>query len=86
MKDGEEIYVATGKGFADALTGAIVAAQSNGWLMLTGADERTGLTYEQEKLLTEAKDRVKDLYVIGGPAVVLESTVDRIRSLLGREK
>lgn len=78
--DGEEMYVVTGKGFADALAGAVVAAQREGLLILTG----TGLTHEQEEYLKEVKDRIKDFHVFGGGAAVPESTVENIKSLLGR--
>ncbi|EHQ90653.1 cell wall-binding protein [Desulfosporosinus youngiae DSM 17734] len=78
-----EVYAATGKGFADALAGAAVAAQRNGWLVLIGANSGTGLTAEQESRLSEAKERVEAFHVFGGEAVVPESMVDRMRALLG---
>ncbi|MEA4891151.1 MAG: cell wall-binding repeat-containing protein [Peptococcaceae bacterium] len=68
--------------YADALAGAAVAAQSNGWVLLTGGSP-TGLTELQETLLRERQGKIKDLRVFGGPAAVPDATLEKLRELLG---
>ncbi|AGA68937.1 cell wall-binding protein [Desulfitobacterium dichloroeliminans LMG P-21439] len=77
----DSIYGVTGKDFADALTGAAVAAQSNSWLLLTGGTTN-GLTPEQETLLQGMKGRITHLHIFGGSSVVSEGTIDRMKQLL----
>lgn len=78
----KSIYGVTGKDFADALSGAAGAAESNSWILLTGGTSN-GLTMEQENLLKGMEGRVKDLHIFGGPAVVPETTLNRIKLYLG---
>ncbi len=79
--DPGSVYLATGKGFGDALAGAAVAAQNNGWLILTGGSA-SGLTGEQEELLRSEKDKFNGFQVFGGSAVVPESIIERVEELL----
>lgn len=79
-----KIFVATGGGFADALAGAAVAGQSNAWILLT---ERTssggnGLNAQQEQLLQASPNLLKETYVLGGTAVVTNSTLLAISQIM----
>ena len=76
------VFAVSGKSFADALAGAAAAAQSNGWLILTGAGH-TGLSAEQEELLQARQGRAGGLRVFGGPAAVPEGTLETMKELLG---
>lgn len=80
--EAEDVFAATGRSYADALAGAAVAAQSNGWVLLTGGSP-TGLTELQETLLRERQGKIKDLRVFGGPAAVPDATLEKLRELLG---
>ncbi|EHQ90796.1 cell wall-binding repeat-containing protein [Desulfosporosinus youngiae] len=79
-----KIFVATGGGFADALAGAAVAGQSNAWILLTerGSNEGKGLTGGQEQLLRSARDLVTETYVLGGAAVISDSTLQALKQIL----
>ncbi|HWR41438.1 MAG TPA: cell wall-binding repeat-containing protein [Patescibacteria group bacterium] len=80
------IYVVSGGDFADALAAAAVAARSNGWLLLTGAQEEgrtNGLTAEQETLLQAAKGTVQEFQVFGGTMAVPQATLEAVKALLG---
>ncbi len=81
------VYAVTGKDFADALAGAAVAARSNGWLLLTGANataSQGGLTLDQQTLLESTNGKVTSFHVFGGPAVVSQSTLEAVKSMLGK--
>ena len=80
--DAVSVFAVSGSGFADALAGAAAAAQSNGWLLLTGGGP-AGLTAEQEELLQGRKGRAGGLRVFGGPAAVPEGTLESMKELLG---
>lgn len=81
------VYVATGRDFADALAGGAAAGRSNAWLVLTGADgTASGLTAEQENLLKGLQggsEKGPEIYILGGPAVIPDKTLEAVRSLLG---
>lgn len=77
----QTVYVATGESFADALAGAAVAAQNNSWVILIGGPSNE-LTLAQENLLKEMKGKIKSIHALGGPAVVPEATMERVKSLL----
>ncbi|MDR3584709.1 MAG: cell wall-binding repeat-containing protein [Desulfosporosinus sp.] len=79
------IFVASGNDFADALAGAVVAGQSNSWLLLKGANGGSvnGLTLEQQNLLQNTKGSILDLHVFGGTAAVPDSTLTEMKNLLG---
>ena len=83
--DPGSVYLATGKGFADALAGAAVADQSNGWLILTGGSA-SGLTGEQEELLRSVGEGIKSFHVFGGPAVVPESILEKVKEMLQSDR
>ncbi|MHB8124721.1 MAG: cell wall-binding repeat-containing protein [Desulfitobacteriaceae bacterium] len=74
-----KIYLATGEGFADALTGAAVAAQFNAWIILTG---KGGLTGQQQQLLQSVSSGVSEFQALGGAAVVPDSILKDIEQLL----
>jgi Putative cell wall-binding domain len=73
------IFLATGQGFADALTGAAAAAQTNAWIILTGKDSLTG---KQQQLLQSVSAGVSDFYALGGAAVVPDSILKDLEQLL----
>jgi len=78
-----QIFVATGNDFADALAGAVVAGQTNAWLILTGSSQTTGsvLTSEQQQLLQSVKG-VKELHVFGGTVAVPDATLNELKKNL----
>lgn len=78
------LYVVSGADFADALAGAAVAAQNNGWLLLTGTQGGTnGLTATQQSLLQAAKGTVQEMQVFGGAAAVPQATLEAVKASLG---
>ncbi|MCB8817453.1 cell wall-binding repeat-containing protein [Desulfosporosinus shakirovi] len=79
-----KIFVATGTGFADGLAGAAVAGQSNAWILLTdrGTSGGSGLSNGQEQLLRSAHNLSPEIYVLGGAAVVTDSTLQALNQLL----
>jgi len=72
----ERIYIATGMGFADALTGAVLAAKSASPLVLTGeALALSTAEYIQNNLTLTAK-----ILGLGGESVVPSSILNRLVS------
>ncbi|GAM12028.1 cell wall-binding repeat-containing protein [Mesobacillus selenatarsenatis] len=75
-KDSNHYYLATGKGFADALSGAALAAKDGTGVLLT--DEN--LSAETEKFINGKNlDKVT---VLGGSGVVSDSIVAKLKNLL----
>ncbi|CDX04966.1 Putative cell wall binding repeat 2 [Desulfitobacterium hafniense] len=78
------MFLASGQNFADALAGAAVVAQSNGWLILIGGtgtgQVSTTLTKAQVELLKAVKEKVKAAGAFGGPAAVSESVLEGWRN------
>jgi lactocepin len=75
-KDAEEIYVATGYQFADALTGAALAAKKDTGILLVGK----GVPSEVEEHLNNHD--VKKLKVLGGKEVVSDKLLQSLHNLL----
>lgn len=80
-----KVFGVTGTNFADALAGAAVAGQSNGWLLLTGSSQNAGkgLTTEQIQMLQAAKGKVLVLNIFGGTGAVPDAVVNNIKANLG---
>ncbi len=76
-----KIYLATGSNFADALAGGAVAAQANGWILLT---HQEGLSAEQKDMLEGVKDTVTELYVLGGEGAVSGGILRDALEVLGK--
>ncbi len=76
-----KIYLATGLNFADALAGGAVAAQANGWILLTN---QGGLSAEQKDMLEGVKDTVTELYVLGGEGAVSGGILRDALEVLGK--
>ncbi|BAE85643.1 cell wall-binding repeat-containing protein [Desulfitobacterium hafniense] len=76
-----KIYLATGSNFADALAGGAVAAQANGWILLT---HQGGLSAEQKDMLEGVKDTVTELYVLGGEGAVSGRILRDALEVLGK--
>lgn len=79
-----KIFVASGGGFADALAGAAVAGQSNAWMLLTerASNGGNGLTSGQVQLLQSARNLITETYVLGGSAVVSDSTLQALKQIM----
>ena len=69
------LFVATGRGFPDALAGGALAAQLGAPLLLVSTSSIPTPTLNEIKRLRPA-----DIYVLGGPAVVAEGVVQQLRS------
>ncbi|MGD6991005.1 cell wall-binding repeat-containing protein [Sutcliffiella horikoshii] len=69
------LYVATGKSFADALTGSVLAAKENTAILLIGN------TQNQESIETTnliAKHNIDTFYVLGGDSAVNNDVLSRL--------
>ena len=66
-------FVANGMGFADALTGSVLAAKMNAPLLLVEKDRLPDAT---SNIMVE-KD-IKDVLVLGGPVAVSDSVVNQL--------
>ena len=75
------VYLATGASFADALAGGAVAAKSNAWILLTPPG---GLRAEQKEMLEAVKNRVTELYVLGGEGAVSSVILREALDILGK--
>jgi putative cell wall-binding protein len=69
------LFVATGRGFPDALPGGALAAQLGAPLLLVSTSSIPTPTLNEIKRL-----KPTDIYVLGGPAVVAETVVQQLRS------
>lgn len=76
-----KIYLTTGSNFADALAGGAMAAQANGWILLT---DQGGLSAGQKEMLEAVKDTVTELYVLGGEGAVPGGILRDALGILGR--
>ncbi|MBW3618889.1 MAG: cell wall-binding repeat-containing protein [Actinobacteria bacterium] len=86
--DLEEVYVATGRGFADALSAGAVAvagewgAPSGGIVLLVdGADARRSAATVD--LLRRYRATIRRVLVFGGPAAVSDSSLATVRTAAG---
>ncbi len=81
----ENLFIATGYNYADALAIGAVAARDNSWILLTGTkdgkENKNGLTKDQEKLLASKKEQVKNLTAIGGEGAVAKDTLEAVKAL-----
>ena len=69
------LFVATGRGFPDALPGGALAAQLGAPLLLVSTSSIPTPTLNEIKRL-----KPTDIYVLGGPAVVAEAVLQQLRS------
>jgi subtilisin family serine protease/putative cell wall-binding protein len=69
------LFVATGRGFPDALAGGALAAQLGAPLLLVSTSSIPTPTLNEIKRL-----KPTDIYVLGGPAVVAETVLQQLRS------
>jgi putative cell wall-binding protein len=69
------VFVATGRGFPDALAGGALAAQLGAPLLLVSTSSIPTPTLNEIKRL-----KPTDIYVLGGPAVVAEAVLQQLRS------
>lgn len=73
----EEIYIGNGYGYADALTGSVLAAKRNSPLLLVEKDK---LPKETASIFTN--NSVKDFTVLGGDVVVNDEVVFELTQLI----
>ncbi|NMH75177.1 hypothetical protein HF078_19035 [Bacillus sp. RO2] len=69
------LYVATGKGFADALTGSVLAAKENAAILLIGNIQNQE-SVETTNLI--AKHNIDTFYVLGGDSAVNNDVLSRL--------
>lgn len=75
---GEQIYIATGQNFADALAGSVLAAKQNSAILLVQKDTIP----EPVKLVIE-KNEITQIHVIGGTAAVSDSAFISLKNPIG---
>ena len=87
--DPENTWVATGRGFADALAGAPIIsgtapaiADEGGVLLLVDGDDLSRSEASQQWLQANAGD-IARIRTIGGPAAVSDAVTDEVRSAAG---
>lgn len=73
----EEIYIGNGYGYADALTGSVLAAKRNAPLLLVEKDK---LPKETKSIFTNY--HVKDFTVLGGDVVVNDEVIFELTQLI----
>lgn len=75
----DEVYMATGLGFADALTGGTLAGVKRKPMLLTAADDCPSGT---AAFLTENKLAIGQIYLFGGEAAISEKGRDAIDAVM----
>lgn len=83
----EHFAIATGETFADAMGGGLLAARTNGVLLLTRPAPSTELHDATKKAITKnafrsGHDGVIDTYILGGQVAVSPETVNSLAALL----
>jgi putative cell wall-binding protein len=76
--DTTKVYLATGKSFADALSGSVLAATSGSPLVFVDND----MHQVTKDFLTSQAGYVSDLVVLGGNGAISDDTVQTVESLL----
>ncbi|EGW37951.1 cell wall-binding repeat-containing protein [Desulfosporosinus sp. OT] len=81
-----QIFAASGRDYADALAGAVVAGQSNAWVVLTDYTDKAGngLKSEQTDIIRNTQDSILTYHVLGGKVAVPDNTLSLIKSLLSK--
>ncbi|MCT8974979.1 cell wall-binding repeat-containing protein [Clostridium sp. CX1] len=69
-----KVYVASGEGYADALSGSVLAASSNSPLILVGSS----VDYSVMASIRAQRDKYNNIIVLGGTGVVSDNTVNII--------
>lgn len=70
----DKIFVATGENFPDALAGSALAAKTGSTIVLVD----NGLPSTVSQFIANNKDKIKNVYILGGTGVVLPGSVDSI--------
>lgn len=73
----DHVYVSTGREFADALSGSLLAAKEGTAVMLVAQDE---VPARVNTLIAEQK--VRSFEVFGGPQAVKDQVVERLKSII----
>ena len=71
--DSQKVLVANGRGFADALTGSVLAAKMDAPLVLV---EKDSLPESISRVMIS--NNVNDVLVLGGTAAVSDSVVNQL--------
>lgn len=74
----DKLFVATGENFPDALAGSALAAKTGSTIILVD----NALPSPVSKFISDHKDKIKSVYVLGGQGVVLPGSVDSILNVI----